>query len=469
MLFRSGWGLNYQFTGAASGGIVSTNGAYPLAGINPFVNIQTSGSIVAPAWPVSDPNRFPLLGTVSGAPTAPDPNTYRPPRINQWSIGLQREVTRDLVVEASYVANRAAWINGNSGSVLNSPQTYLSQISPQAFASIGLYPYPGTGPTGTNNDADRALLSQPPTSAAVKTRLAQVGMPNGATPYTGFAGTTLLSALYPYPQFGALALANAPIGKSKYDSLQVKVTKRFSHGFQGGGAYTWAKGFSRPTQQDFWNPNSNPWALQQIPPQTLTFNFTYEVPKSKFLPRYVDFATRDWQVGMFATYQSGQFLTPPTSITANYLTSQAVRTGQPLYNKDINDIHNYNPYYDQVLNPAAWAQVATNGVGPAASTLYTDFRGPRQPRENANIGRHFRFKEHYDFYVRAEFVNIFNRTLLPNPITTNPQNPVTKTAGINSSGFGVISTFATAGSMPTAAVAPILTGRTGTVIARFSF
>jgi len=74
-----------------------------------------------------------------------------------------------------------------------------------------------------------------------------------------------------------------------------------------------------------------------------------------------------------------------------------------------------------------------------------------------------------NFQVRVEFVNIFNRTLLPNPITTNPQNAVTKTAGINSSGFGVINTFATAGSQPTTAVPPYLTGRTGTLIARFTF
>jgi hypothetical protein len=58
---------------------------------------------------------------------------------------------------------------------------------------------------------------------------------------------------------------------------------------------------------------------------------------------------------------------------------------------------------------------------------------------------------------------------MPNPSTANPQNNVTKTAGINSSGFGVINTFATPGSQPTSAVTPFLTGRTGTLIARFTF
>jgi hypothetical protein len=48
---------------------------------------------------------------------------------------------------------------------------------------------------------------------------------------------------------------------------------------------------------------------------------------------------------------------------------------------------------------------------------YRDFRGPRTPTENANIGRNFRFgpEGKFNLYIRAEFVNIFNRTLMPNP------------------------------------------------------
>ena len=100
--------------------------------------------------------------------------------------------------------------------------------------------------------------SQPLTSAAVVSRLGNV------LPYTGFRGTTLQSALYPFPQFGALAPTGSATGDTKYDSLQIKGTKRFSHGFQASGAYTWAKGFTRGTPQDFFNPDGNPWAIADI-------------------------------------------------------------------------------------------------------------------------------------------------------------------------------------------------------------
>ncbi len=32
------------------------------------------------------------------------------------------------------------------------------------------------------------------------------------------------------------------MGKTWYDSMQVKVTKRYSHGLQAHGNFTWAKG-----------------------------------------------------------------------------------------------------------------------------------------------------------------------------------------------------------------------------------
>jgi hypothetical protein len=317
--------------------------------------------------------------------------------------------------------------------------------------------------------------------------MAAAGISN-ISPYPGFAGATLLSALYPYPQFGNLVPTGSATGNSHYDSLQIKVNKRLSHGLQAGGAYTWAKGLVRANPEDFFNARGSEWVLQQIPPQALTFNATYTMPKFRFLPKAANIAINDWQIGFFAQYQSGQFLLPPASPTANFLPSQDVRTGQPLYLKDINDIHSYNPYTDIILNPAAWAPCTTNSVCGGAYTsatgavtssrFYSDFRGPRQPRENANIGRHFRVGKEgrYDFYIRGEFVNIFNRTIMPNPSAgqaggPGPQLAPSKNAvGVYTGGFGVINAYNAPGSAPTPTAGAVnLLGRTGTLIARFTF
>jgi hypothetical protein len=273
--------------------------------------------------------------------------------------------------------------------------------------------------------------------------------------------------------------------------LQIKVTKRLSRGLLAGGTYTWAKGLVRTAPEDFFNASGNRYTLQQIPPQALTFNVTYTLQRANYLGSTGDkvwnVALKDWQVGFFAQYQSGQFLTPPLStVNPEFLASEDVRVpGQPLYLVNINNIHSYNPELQQVLNPAAWAPCPTNTVCGGASTaysgtsvttgtstlLYSDFRGPREPRENANIGRHFRIKEKYDFYIRAEFVNIFNRTILPNPTSALPATaPTRNNVGALVGGFGVINVYQTPGAYPapTAGVVSAL-GRTGTLIAKFQF
>ncbi len=483
-VFRGGWGVNYQFIANPAGATIGTNGVYPVAANSPayippaaqFVNDQVPGAIQQPTWPVSA-NIYPVVGTIGPAPYMPDQQENRPPRVNQFSAGIQQELTRSFVVEASYVGNRAAWIPGG-------PLGYQSQLSAAAYARYGLYPYPGTGPAGTNNLSDYLLTLQPISSAAVIQRLGNI------LPYSTFPTSTSLGAtILPFPQYGAIEPSGSPTGNSKYDSLQIKATKRLSHHLQAGGAYTWGQGFTRPVRQDFFNPKSAAWELQQIPPQVLTFNATYTVPKAQFFPKFVNAFTNDWQIGWFSTYQSGAFLAPPLSPTLNFLPSEDVRVaGQPLYSvSNINDIHSYSTLSQTVLNPNAWQACPSNATcavaglvpgffGPAAgaTVFYKDFRAPRTPVENANLGRNFRIKERMNLQIRGEFVNIFNRTLLPPPSTSNPQNPVAHggAQGQLTSGFGVINTYLTPNTgyaLPTAAAAPYLEGRTGTLIARFSF
>ncbi|HEY1759518.1 MAG TPA: TonB-dependent receptor [Bryobacteraceae bacterium] len=466
-VLRGGWGVVYQFaTDGSSGGIVSTTATNTVPGINTFINTQTPGFLLQPTWPVTNNNVFPAIGTTTGAPVMADANLNRPPRLNQWSLGVQREITRNLVGEVSYVGNRDVWLAGGLG--------YANQISPAQYAKYGLYPYPGTAPPGVapgtyNNYADFQLLSQAINSTAVTQRMAAVGVGNGGLllPYAGApVSDSLSTALRAFPQFPGLAPTGSATGNERYDSLQAKMTKRISHGLQASGAFTWEKSFTRAGRQDFFNPESSAWALQNLPPRILTFNLTYTTPKAPFLEK-VKFANtiiKDWQLGAFANYQSAPFLTPPTSPTTNFLASQEVRVpGQALYLKNINCLSCFNPETDQVLNPLAWQALPTNAVGMAGGNLIESFRGIRHPSENFNFGRNFRIKERMNLQFRGEFVNILNRTELPQPSTTAPQNAIVHNSiGALTSGYGVVSVYSNPNNN-------IITGRTGTVVMRFSF
>jgi len=454
-VLRGGWGVVYSFTPDVAGNAAATLN-YPQTGPSPFVNIQTPGVIPQAVWPVFDPGLFPAVGTTAQSPSAIDRNAGRPARQNQYSFGIQREISRNLVIEASYVANRGVWWAGQGAQSGTGPLGYLNQVSPDTYAKYGLFPY--------TNVADNTLIAQQINTTGVITRLGNL------LPYAGFpTSSTVTQALRPFPQYSALNVSVSPTGNTWYDSLQVKATKRFSRGLQVNSNFTWSKAFNS-ARSDLFNPDSQHKALQSTDqPFLLNLNATYTTPGSRFLNRWraANWVVKDWQIGTFVQYGSGLLLTPPTRVSTNNLVaggSQIRVPGVPLYLKDLN-CHCINPYTDQVLNPAAWQDPAQGVFGP--SGFYSDFRGPRRPQENINFGRNFRLKERMNLQIRAEFVNMFNRTYYQNPTTTgNPINPPSRNgSGQITSGFGTINEAVSAGSLPTLAQPP----RTGTLIARFTF
>jgi hypothetical protein len=471
-VLRGGWGLAYSF--APDIGANSANQVDNVPnGPNAFINISSPGALPQPIWPNLSPGQTPLPGQTQAFNgfTSLDRNGARPPRQNQWSISLQREVNRNLVVEASYVANRGVWWSGTGQQNLG----LLNQVSPAVFAAYGLNPY--------TNPADNLLLSQTIASQAVISRVGVI------SPYAGYPTTsTLGNALRAFPQFAgasgtSLALTNVPTGKTWYDSLQVKATHRLSHGLQANATFTWSKAMVG-IRQDIFNPAGS---TKQIQPTDQPFLFnaslTYTTPGAQFLDRFkgANWLVRDWTLGVFFADGSGLPLTPPSATTTNNLagagTNQMYRVpGQPLYLKDLN-CGCINPYNDVVLNPAAWAN-PTNGLfGPY--TLYPDFRSARRPQENLNIGRNFRIGEGKTFQIRADFTNIFNRTQIGNPITSNPLGAPTTGKAPNGSpaytgGFGVINDVVAVGAFPGTTSNGVVgqlyqQPRSGTLIARFTF
>jgi hypothetical protein len=113
---------------------------------------------------------------------------------------------------------------------------------------------------------------------------------------------------------------------------------------------------------------------------------------------------------------------------------------------DIN-CHCFDPTKTIVLNPAAFTNVPDGTFGANQSSI-RDFRGQRQPVENANLSRNFRLREGVNLNVRVELNNVFNRTQLPAIFTTLGALPnfATKTTffttgantGLVSGGYGAI-------------------------------
>ena len=85
-------------------------------------------------------------------------------------------------------------------------------------------------------------------------------------PYTGFpANQQLAQALRPFPQFTNIPVYWNPMGKSWYDSLQVKATKRFSHGLSFLSTFTWQKSFSLGSEIGEPNPGGDRRTTSSLP------------------------------------------------------------------------------------------------------------------------------------------------------------------------------------------------------------
>jgi hypothetical protein len=356
-----------------------------------------------------------------------DRNSGRPPRIFQWSIGLQREITHDLVVEAAYVGNRGAWW-------LSPVLDNNNALTPQILSTNGL---------DINSAADRAILRAPINSAGA-------GRFQNKIPYAGFPGTaSVAQALRPYPQFNSgLAPLWAPEGRTWYDSLQAKVTQRVNHGLEAQFAFTWAKELQSGTEAGTVNDVFNRATTKTISgfsrPLVSVLSINYRVPRPAG-NRYVSQVLRDWALGTTLNYSSGVPILAPSS--TNNLTTLLFRgtfynrvPDQPLFLKDLN-CHCIDPTKDLVLNPAAWTN-PSDGQWSVSAPYYSDYRYERRPSESMSVGRVFQIGPEgkgAKLTVRMNFTNIFNRTQLSNPAATTPSAATIKSsAGLLTGGFGFV-------------------------------
>lgn len=444
-VLRAGWGITYAQTGNGQADGGSTLGA---GGWNTF-NYQSPafgepGAVLRTGLVYNrddlfrvnnDPGIRPSPGQVDSPPQWIHPDAGKMPKLNQWSLSVQREVMRDLVVDVAYVGNRGEGFTANN--MMN-----LNAISIDRLKSFGL---------DINNANDQALLRARLDSPLAASR----GF--NKLPYAGYSGAnTVAQSLRPFPQFGNIAALGVPLGESKYDSLQVKATKRYSHGLNLTATFTWqnertnivqtATGATPNTaiaNNVFDHPEDVFFVSELSEPLITVLAFNYEVPAFSN-NKFVRAALGGWTVGGIVRFASG--LPIPVPASQNQLAALLFQTtrmnrvsGEPLFLKDLNS-SDYDANADFVLNPAAWSNPA---AGQFATSLpyYDDFRYQRRPDEQLSVGRSFRFRDRARFEVRAEFFNALNRLQLNNPDALNPlQTPQRNAQGVPTAGFGRINT-----------------------------
>jgi hypothetical protein len=350
-----------------------------------------------------------------------DPTGGRQSYMELWSFTVERKLPGQIALETSYV--------GNKGTRLAANEENLDQVNP-SWLSLG------------NELTDNV------------TCLADASCPNAIAagvkiPYTGFTGS-INQALRPFPQYANINSNTQETGNSTYESLQVRAQKFFSHGVSFLAAYTASKTLSNTTFQ-FASFNSGPIDTYsrkrdkaELPdgyPQILSLSTVYELPigpQQKFanVGGPVGKLLGGWEVGYIGSYYSGPFLPisgGPSLPLFNDGNRPNVVSGMPQLAPRTGK---FDPNVDLWLNAAAFAQPGPLQFGDAPRVL--NARDPAFYNENLSILKRTRIRESINVEFRAEFFNLFNRTIFGNSGTNVLFGPGLDTNFNDTTGFGKI-------------------------------
>jgi hypothetical protein len=393
-VLRTGYGISYLPTfdlpSFSSFNTTTALVASNDGGLTPAVTLTNPypGGIVQPTGSSLG------LGTLDGQSIAFGNRDRKIPYVHQFSFGLQQLLPWQSVLDVSYVGSR----------------THDMQVSRNINALDPGYLSLGTGLTAQVQNPFAGLLPQSPAL-------------NGAT-------ITRQQLLLPFPQFQTITENDLSIGYASYDSLQVKVEKRFSQHFHAIFSYTWAKSLQATS---YLNNGQDPVndlarALSSFDePYRVSLSGGYEFPKLAGRSALLRGVAGGWQANLTATWQAGRPVAEPdafpTGVNPN-LGDQA--TLSQWFNTCTLSTTGVRQNCASATQPVAW--IVRPAYTQRTSSLYfPNVRYPRPMMMDASIFKTFPIREWLRFQIRAEAYNLTNTVWFGSPGT-----------GVGTSGFGVI-------------------------------
>jgi Carboxypeptidase regulatory-like domain len=404
MVIRTGYGISYYPTGAQGGGNAKPQ-SFGFTATPTFFS-QDVGLTPAFYWDNGFPQNYdrpPFIdpGFGVGGPTSYwNENAKEPTYRQDWNFGTQYQLAENLLLDIAYVGAKSTRL---STGVFN-----LNQVDSK-YLSLG------------------NLLTQPIDDPAV----VAAGF---APPYPGFSGS-LAQALRPFPQYSGIGTTNsANMGNSTYNSLQMKVEKRFSNGLFLLSSYTWSKtltdassalsGFFSTSARDQYNRRLEKALAFSDVPSRLVVAFNYELPIGPGKPHanvtgVAGKILGGWQINGIMSYQSGTPISAGVNNNLPLFNDRNLPNVVPGVNPKF-DTSNFDPAQDLYLNVKAFAEPAPFTYGNAASILNVR----TFPSYNEDFGIMKRTVIHEDMNIefRFEMFNAFNRHIFGAP-SSNVSDP----------------------------------------------
>jgi hypothetical protein len=379
------------------------------------LGVQNGARFDDPFFHVPSQGQFPTF--VPGVPLAGPAfdRGLRTPYVHQYNLSVQYELRKDLLLETAYVGARG--------------RRLLRQL--------------------TINQAQLASPQNPITNAVT-----------GAVITTNTPGNAPLRAPLQGVSINGFSL-NESTANSSYDSLQMSLTKRPSHGLQFIAAYTFAKSIDNASGSGggagiagvvntgavndssliLGNQNesrANRGVSDFDRHHRFVWSYLWDLPKPPFASNseFARLVAWNWETSGILTAMSGL----PIDVVdtgagdlyglakgTNPLARPSLVTGMSCQDalRNIPDGYFFNPGVFARPLVAAGQLIPSSGGTATASAAGTDIgnvgrnclRGPRQVNLDFSIAKQFPFAESRSLEFRAEFFNAFNHPNFASPIS----------------------------------------------------
>jgi hypothetical protein len=439
LVVRGGYGIFYSRTSFL---LLSTAVQLPP---NYIVGRRSNPPFANPFFAAPSVDQFPRFVEGIDLATLVYDRDLRTPYFHQYNGSVQYAVSKDVVLEITYVGGRGLNLLTNVGinqARLASPQR---PIINEVLRALNL-----PGAVITTNTPGNAQLRAP------------------------FQGTSLSASGGLIPSFGQTQTT----AQSTYNSLQISAIRRLSKGLQFLAAYTYAKSIDNGSGGAFGAAGIDSGAIlgNQLESRAnrgvsnfdrthrFVLSYLWDLPRPAFAARSMAgrLLFSNWQVAGIITAMSGLPIDIVDSNAGSFYLGANNGLSRPSWApgatratamSNIPSGYFFNPFaFARPTVLAGQVIPSSNGTATAGATG-TDFgnvgrnvlRGPRQTNLDFSILKRFPITESKNIEFRAEFFNLFNHVNFANPISN--LNAVSSSGGsidpntgqiINAGDFGRI-------------------------------
>jgi hypothetical protein len=305
--------------------------------------------------------RFPLPNGIS---VRSRPMDVRLPRTMQYNVTVQREIVPNLAVEIGYVGN------------------------------VGRHVFTGDGPDFNINEP--AWIPGVPNQNIRRPFFAPFGWTQGINHYCNCAN-------------------------NRYDSLQVRVDKRFGDGLGFQVNYTWQKVQGYTDNWAFVYERELSWGdRENFPDHTIAAPVNWDLPFGRgrrwYLDNFADHILGGWSLQGVTYWRSGRPVNPEIrDYPAGTLRPDVGPNNQP--NEGPADPYEgartRERWFNNSIGPNGAFQIPSNNE--YGTYRRWSLRGPSMFNQDLALHKTFRFTESTGLTLRGEAFNVFNNVQLDNP------------------------------------------------------